>query len=176
LAEVIVSVGIDEAYAKLKAQLTQNKCRIIAEKAPENVSVVQGSLWGTSPKTAQKKTNYTLWKDASGTHVASASTLTAGYINLTVVGCMLSVALALVCVWMAYDVQAYVSNGVQGFWSWLAQTHGRLNDDMAALFIKIMWIFVAFLTVTLVAETIIIFRVRAKKELFAEETLKTLQP
>jgi hypothetical protein len=176
LAEVIVSVGIDEAYAKLRAQLTQSKCRIVAEKAPESVSVIQGSLWGTSPRTAQKKTNYTLWQDVSGTHVASVSALTAGYINLTVVGCVLSVALALVLVWMAFDLQAYISSGVQGFWSWLAQMHGRLNADAAALFIKMMWILVAFLVATLVAETVIIVRVCAKKELFAEETLKTLQP
>jgi hypothetical protein len=176
LVEVIVSFGIDEAYAKLKAQLTQSKCRIIAEKAPESVIVVQGSLWGTSPKTAQKKINYALWQDASGTHVASSSALTAGYINLTVVGCVLSVALALVLAWMTFDVQAYVSKGVQGFWSWLAQTHGRLNDDTAALFIKMMWIFVAFLAATLVTEAVIVVRVRAKKELFAEEILKTLQP
>jgi hypothetical protein len=176
LAEVIVSVGIDEAYAKLKAQLTQSKCRIVAEKAPESVSVVQGSLWGTSPKTAQKKTNYTLRQDASGTHVTSASALTAGYINLAVVGCVLSVALALVCAWIAFDLQAYVSIGVQGFWSWLAQAHGRLNADAASLFIGLAWILVAFLAATLVAEAVIVVRVRAKKDLFAEETLKTLQP
>jgi hypothetical protein len=38
------------------------------------------------------------------------------------------------------------------------------------------WILVAFLAATLVAEAVIVVRVRAKKDLFAEETLKTLQP
>ena len=149
----------------------QDSCK----KASESVSVVQDSLWGISPKTAQKKTNYTLWQDASGTHVVCASALTAGYINLTVVGCVLSVALALICAWIACDLQAYVSNGVQGFWSWLAQTHSRLNADAATLFIRMTWILVVFHAATLVVEAVMVVRVRGKKDLFGEETLKTLQ-
>jgi hypothetical protein len=174
LAETVVDAGVKEAYAKLKTHLTQNKSRIITEEPPKYVSAIQGSLWGTSPKTAQKKMTYTLRQDASGTHITSTSSLTSGYINLTLVGCALSIALILLCAWIAVDLQAYASIGTQGTWSWLAQTHGHVDPDKAAMFIKLSWILAVFLAATLVAEGIIVARVRAKIGAFAEETLKTL--
>lgn len=169
-----MDAGIKEAYAKLKIQLTQNKSRIVAEEPPKYVSAIQGSLWGISPKTAQKKMTYTLQQDTSGTHITSTSSLTSGYINLTLVGCALSIVLMLLCAWIAMDLQAYASIGVQGFWSWLAQIHGHVDPDEAAMFIKLGWIFTVFLAASLVAEGIIVAHVRAKIGAFAEETLKTL--
>ena len=64
--------------------------------------------------------------------------------------------------------------GVEGFWGWLPQIHGRIDLDVAVLFIKLGWILVAFLSITLVAESIVVARVRSKINVFAEQILKTL--
>jgi hypothetical protein len=173
LSETVVSVGIEVAYAQLKAQLIQSNCKIIAEEPPKSVSAVQGSLWGTLAKTAQKKITYTLKQDSLGTHISSHSALTTGYLKLTLAGVVLSFLLMLICAWIALDLQAYASVGTEGVWSWLAQTGGDHVDlDKAAVFTRFMWILEAFLAATLLAEGIIVARVRAKIGIFAEEVLQ----
>ncbi len=87
----------------------------------------------------------------------------------------MSIALTILCVWIALDLQAFVSNDVSGFWSWLAQTGGQVDPYKATQFIGLAWVLAAFLAVTLVIEGIVLARIRAKINLFAEETLKSLQ-
>jgi hypothetical protein len=174
LAEISVNVELNEVYSKLKASLIKNKCKIIAEEPPTIVLAIQGSLWGTSAKTAQKKTQYQLRQDFQRTCIVSTSNLTSGYINLTLFGVALSIGLLLICVWIALDLQTYSSTGVQGFWGWLVQISGRINLDLATLFIRLGWILAAFLAATLVAESIVVARVRSRINVFAAEILKTL--
>jgi hypothetical protein len=174
LAEIFVNAELNEVYNKLKVSLIKNGFKIIGEESPKTILAIQGSLWGTSAKTAQKKIEYQLRQDTKGTRIVSTSSLTSGYMNLTLSGVVLSIGLLLLCVWIALDLQAYSSIGVQGFWGWLVQIHGRLDLDMAALFIRLGWILAAFLAVTLMAETFVVARVRSRINLFAEEILKTL--
>ena len=174
LAEKTLVRPPEEVYSKLKEQFTQSKCRIIAEEAPHNISVVQGSLWGTSPRAAQKTITFTLQEDVSGTRVRCKSSLTSSYIMLTAVGIIFSLVLMVICVWIALDLQAYVSGGVASFWSWLAQRQGSLNLDVASLFTRLCWFLTAFLAATLIIEAIIIVRVKAKIDDFGEEIFKTL--
>jgi hypothetical protein len=171
---MFVNAELNEVYSKLKASLTKNGCKIITQEAPKTILVIQGSLWGTSAKTAQKKSQYELHQESQGTRIVSNSSLTSGYINLTLSGVALSIGLMLLCIWIALDLQAYSSMGVQGFWGWLAQIHGKIDLDVAALFIKLGWILAAFLAVTLVAESIVITKVRSKINVFAEEILRNL--
>ena len=96
------------------------------------------------------------------------------YIMLTAVGIVFSLFLVVICTWIALDLQAYVSTGVAGFWGWLAQNQGSINPDIATLFTRLCWLLTAFLAATLIIEAIIIVRVKAKINVFAEEILKTL--
>ena len=174
MAETILNLPPEEAYISVKGLLAQSKLKIMAEEAPHKISAIQGSLWGTTPKNAQKTVTFTLQEDASGTRVACKSVLTSGYITLTAAGIVFSVALMVVCVWIALDLQAYASMGTAGFWGWLAQMQGSFNPDMAVLFSRLCWFLTAFLAATLLVEAVIVVRVKARIDAFAEEIFKTL--
>jgi hypothetical protein len=174
LAQISENDQNNQLFHDLKALLAKNKCRIVYEDVPKQVTVIQGSLWGTSPKTAQKKVTFTLTQDHEGTEITSNSRLTSSYINFALVGCVFSVALLLVLGWIALDLQSYAVNGL-GFWSWLAQTGGQYNPDKAAVFIQMSWILAAFLACSIVVEAFIILKVRSGIEVFAKEVIRMLQ-
>ena len=174
MAKTIVDGEINEVFGKLKTLLTQNKCKIIAEEAPKNLTVIQGSIWGTSPKTAKKKITYMLQQDPAGTNITSTACLTSAYINFTLVGCVLSAALLALCGWIALDMQGYAANGV-GFWGWLVQTGGQFDADKAAIFIRLSWILAAFLAGSLAVEAFIVLKVHSGIGAFAEDMVKALQ-
>jgi hypothetical protein len=174
LAETVLNRTPEEAYTSVKGLLAQSKLKIMTEEAPHKISAIQGSLWGTTAKNAQKTVTFTLLEDASGTRVACKSVLTSGYIALTAAGIVFSLALMIICVWIALDLQAYASTGTAGFWGWLAQTQGSLNPDIAVLFSRLCWFLTAFLAVTLLVEAVIVVRIKAKISASAEEIFKTL--
>ena len=174
MAEKIVDAEIGDVYRKTKAILVHSKCRLTSEEDLRSISVIQGSLWGTSPGTAQKKIKFLFTQDASGTCVKAHSALTSGYVNLTLAGCILSVALMAVCVWIGLDLQGYILTGNEGVWGWLAQTQGVIDLDKATVFIRFMWILSAFLASTLALEAFIIWNVRAKIDVFAEKKIQDL--
>jgi hypothetical protein len=174
LAETTVNRTPQETYTSVKGLLAQSKSRIIDEEAPHKISAVQGSLWGTTAKNAQKTVTFSLQEDASGTRVACKSVLTSGYMALTAVGIVFSVALMIICVWMALDLQAYASSGAAGFWGWLAQAQGSFSPDIAVLFSRLCWFLTAFLVATLLVEGAIVLRVKTRIDAFAEEIFKTL--
>jgi hypothetical protein len=176
LAETTVNRTPQEAYTRVRGLLAQSKSRIVDEEAPHKISAVQGSLWGTTAKNAQKTVTFSLQEDASGTRVVCKSALTSGYIALTAAGIVFSVALMVICVWMALDLQAYASSGAAGSWGWLVQAQGSFSPDIALLFSKLCWFLTAFLVATLLVEVVIVVRVKAKIDVFAEEIFKTLTP
>lgn len=174
MAKTIVHGEINQVFGKLKTLLTQNKCKITAQETPQNLTVIQGSIWGTTAKTAQKKITYTLQQNPAETNITSKACLTSAYINFTVVGCVLSVALLAICGWIAVDLQGYVANGA-GFWGWLAQTSGQFDSGKAAVFIRLSWILAAFLVGSLAVEAYIIWKVHSGIGVFAQDMVKALQ-
>ncbi len=166
-----MNAKIGEVYRKTKAILFQNKCKLISEEEPRSISVIQGSLWGMSPETAQKKIKFMFTQDVSGTCVKAHSVLTSGYINLTLAGGILSVALMAVCMWIGLDLQSYVLTGTEGVWGWLSQTQGFIDLNKATIFIRFMWILTAFLASTLALEAFIIWKVQTKVDVFAEKKI-----
>jgi hypothetical protein len=176
LAETTLNKNIQETYTNLKTKLKQQKCQIIAEDPPNTILAIQGSIWGTSPKTAQKKITYTIQQTPKGTNITNTSSLTSAYITFTVVGCVFSVALLALCIWIALDLQAYAANGVVvGFWGWLSQTGGQFDADKAAVFIRLSWILVTILVGSLSVEAYIIWKVHSGIGVFAQDMIKALQ-
>jgi hypothetical protein len=176
LAEISLNKNIQEAYINLKLVLSQQKCRIAAEDSPTTVSAIQGSIWGTSPKTAQKEITFAFRQETSGSRISTTSKLTSAYIKLTLAGVAFSIALATLCAWIAIDLTNFASTG-NGYWGWLAYTNGpfsHFEPDIAAVLIRVTWILSAFLVGTLIAEAVVVARVQTKINVFAQETLKAL--
>ena len=174
MSEKIFETKIDEAYQALKSLLTDSKCRLISEKEPTGISVIQGSLWGTSPETAQKKINFTLTQEKSNIKIIGKSALTPSYKNFTVIGYVLSILLIVIFLWISLDLRLYASTGSAGIWSWLGQTSGIMDIDKIAIFSRITEIFTAFLVATMIFESAIIWNINRKIHYFAEKKLDSL--
>ena len=103
-----VSLGIDKAYADLKAVLLEKGCKIISEEPPKQILVKQGSLWGMSPRTAKKTIAVNFAPVDSGTQVTCSSRLSSDWKNLTIVGCALAAVLVGLCLWITFDLNAFM--------------------------------------------------------------------
>ena len=174
MTETNVNKEIQQTFSKLKLLLADKKCRILSEENLSRITVVQGSLWGTSPKTAQKKTTYLLRETSSGTNIKASSSLTRSYLCFTLVGVAFSVALMIICFWIALNLRVYIDGGAPGVWGWLVQVHGFLDLKVAQFLETLGWALGAFLAISLVVEGVIIARVLAHLELFSKEILAVL--
>ena len=159
----------------MKAVLVEKGCRVTAEEAPVRISVRQGSLWGISPVSAKKNVNYHLAPVEGGTRVTCSSVLASDWKNLTIIGCVLSVVVVALCLWMATDLDALVATQQQGYWSWIATVDGYVDVQTAEMFAGFTRILAVFLAIILAAEIAIVVYVQSKINMFAEETLNTLQ-
>ena len=175
LVERTVGLDAEKAYAELKASLLEKKCKITAEEAPTLISVRQGSLWGISAETAKKNVNCQLAPVDSGTRITCSSSLASDWKNLTIVGCVLSVAVIAVCLWMAADLDTLVATQQQGIWGWIATVNGYVDTQTAQMFAGLTRMLAVFLAFILTAEAAIVIYVHSKINTFAEETLKALQ-
>ena len=174
LLERTVSVEIDKAYADLKAALIEKGCKIISEEPPKQILVKQGSLWGISPKTAKKTLSVNLVPVDSGTQVTCSSRLSSDWKNLTVVGCALAVALVGLCLWMTFDLGAFMVTQKPSFWSWLVTVNGNVDFQVGQAFVSLTKSLAVFLSVIILLEIAVAVYVHARIDRFAEETLNSL--
>jgi hypothetical protein len=175
LVERKVGLEVEKAYAGLKAVLLEKNCRIIAEEAPTLISVRQGSLWGISPVSAKKKVDYRFASVEGGTRVTCSSSLASDWKNLTIVGCVFSVVVVALCLWMAADLDVLVATQQQGYWSWIATVDGYVDVQTAEMFAGLTRMLAVFLAIILAAEGAIVVYVQSKINTFAEETINALR-
>ena len=175
MVERTVGLKIEKAYADLKAVLLEKNCMITAEEASVRISVRQGSLWGVSPVTAKKNVNYRLEAVNSGTRITCSSSLAADWKNLTIIGCVLSVVVVVLCLWMAVDLDTLVATQQQGYWSWIATVDGYVEVQTAETFAGLTRMLAVFLAFILAAEVTIVVYVQFRMNTFAEETLNALR-
>jgi hypothetical protein len=168
------SLGIDEAYADLKASLAEKGCKIISEDPPKHILVKQGSLWGMSPATAKKTVDATFKTVDSGTQVTCSSHLSSDWKNLTIVGCALAAVLVGLCLWMALDLSMFIVTGKPTFWSWLATVNGNLDFVVAQAFVNLTKALAVFLSVIIVLEIVVAVYVYAGIDRFAQGTFDVL--
>ncbi len=174
MVERTVSLEIEKAYRDLKAILLEKNCKITAEEAPTLISVRQGSLWGISPLTAKKNVDYRLDAGDSGTRITCSSSLAADWKNLTIIGCLLSVVVVALCLWMSMDLDALVATQQQGCWSWIATADGYMDVQTAEMFAGLTRMLAVFLAVIIVAEVAIVVYVQFRINRFAEGILNAL--
>ncbi len=150
LPQKVLATQIDQTFARLKALVTERKIRTVSEQPPTHLTTLEGSVWGTSPKTAQKKTTYTLTQHPAGTRIQSHAALSRAYLLLTLAGYVACGVLMVVCIWMG------------------------LSLDGAGALVGLGWVLAVFLAIALVAETIVLLWIRARLQASTEEILNAL--
>ena len=173
--EKIVGLEIEKAYSELKALLLKKGGKIVAEEPPKYISVKQGSLWGISPRSAKKVVSYRLSPVDSGTRIACSSSLAPDWRNLTIIGSVLSVIVAILCWWIATDLEAYMTTQKPSYWSWIATVNGYTDFQTAQTFAGLTQMLAAFLAITLALEIIVVVYVHSKINALAEESLSSLR-
>jgi hypothetical protein len=175
LLERTVGLEIGKAHAELKALLLQKGCRITAEEAPTLISVKQGSLWGISPRTAKKVVTYRLAPVDSGTRITCSSSLASDWKNLTIIGTVLAVLVASLCLWVTTDLNAYMTTQQPSYWSWLVTVNGYIDFQTAQMFAGLTGMLAVFLAIIIVLEVVISVYAHSRINAFAEETLNMLR-
>jgi hypothetical protein len=175
LLERRINLEIDEVYTKLKAAIVKKGYKVLHEEQLNKISFKQGSLWGLMPKTAKKNVDLVLEPQESATAIKCASKLSSDWKNVTLVGCVSAFVLVVVCVWMASDLAGVLATGEASFWSWLITVGGRVNSDVGAVFVNLVWGLAGFLSVVITLEIVIVVYVRQKIDVFAAEFLDGLR-
>jgi hypothetical protein len=174
LFEKVVGLEIEKVYAGLRGFLLKRNCKIISEDPPIFISVKQGSIWGVSPRSAKKIASYRLFPLDSGTRIVSSSSLASDWKNLSIIGSVLSVIVTLLCLWIAADLDAYLTTQKPSNWSWLAGAYGSTGFQRALILANLTKVLAVFLAITLALEILVAVYVSVRINAFAEESLNTL--
>ena len=169
-----MSLGINEAYANLKALLLKKGCRIVAEETPTFMSVKQGSLWGISPRTAKKVVRYRLSPVDSGTRITVSSSLASDWKNLTIIGSALAVLVMALCWWITADLETFMITQEPSHWSWIVMVDSNINFQTGQMLVSLTRMLTVFLAIIIALEAVIAVYAHSKINVFAEENLKAL--
>ncbi len=165
----------NEAFLKIKEELTKRGCKIISDNLPKQIIAKQGSIWGLSPKTAQKIVTIDLEKAEFGTKITCSSKLGSSWKNLTIIGTALSIVVVGICLWIAYDLNVFLASRQPNYWSWLISVGGAVYVQIAQSLVSTMEILAVSLSSIIVFETIIALYAQRRVNLFAEEMLRELK-
>ena len=133
----------------------------------------QGSLWGISPTSAKKKIQLNLESVNSDTKVTFSSSLSSDWKNVTLIGCVLAAVLVGLCLWMAFDLNAFLITRKPSFWSWLVTVNGNVDLQVGQAFVNLAKALAAFLSVIILLEVAITVYVHSRIERFTEDTLNS---
>jgi hypothetical protein len=174
LSERTVNYKIDVTYQKLKVLFSEGDTKILSEAPPNQLTVKQGSLWGVTPKTSKKNLNVTLKEMGEQTNVKITSKLSADWINITVIGCILGAVLAAVCVWMALDLTKFLFDGNPSVWSWIVTVKGKVEFQAGEAFVNLAWGLAIFLFAIIAAEVVVFVYAKKKINAYSKEVLNRL--
>jgi hypothetical protein len=174
LFERTVDLEIKEANAELKALLLQKGCRILAEE-PTLVSAKQGSIWGISPRTAEKIVTCRFAPLSSGTRITCSSSLASDWKNLTIIGTALAAVIVSMCWWIATDLDALMTTQQPSYWSWLVTINGYTDFQTAQMLAGLMLMLAGFLVIMIAIEMVISVHVHFRINVFAQETVSELR-
>src|SRR3989304_6992756 len=175
LFERTIALEVEKAYANLKVFLLSKGCRVIADEAPNHLSVSQGSIWGISPKTAKKVIRYRFSSLDSGTRLTVSSKLASDWKNITLIGSAFSLIMAFLCLWIASDMDVLITTQKPGYWSWIATTDGYANLQVAQAVAALTRGLAVFLAVVVALEIIIFVYANSKIDEAAKGYLDSLR-
>jgi hypothetical protein len=174
LIEQTVDLGVEAAFSKVKATLVDGGCTVMREQAGKTLVFKQGSLMGIAPKTAKKTIRVDFEALEDKTKLVYASAVASDWKYVTLIGCILAVALAAVCLWMTLDLEAFMATGQSGIWGWLITAQDKINFQVGKAFVDLAYGLAAFLFVVVAVEAVIYVNVQAKINGFAKENLSGL--
>ncbi|MGA3060850.1 MAG: hypothetical protein ABSD92_10825 [Candidatus Bathyarchaeia archaeon] len=174
MPERTVSLGIDKAYTDLKAALIEKGFKIISEDSPKEILVKQGSLWGVSPRTAKKSIVINFDSIDSGSRISWSSRVSSDWKNLTIVGCVLAAVLVGLCLWITFDLQAFMITQKPSFWSWLATVNGKVDFQVGQALVNLTKALAIFLSAIIVLEIVVVVYVQTRLDKFVSRTLDSL--
>ena len=175
LFERMITLEIEKAYASLKALLLGKGCRVIADEAPNHLSVSQGSIWGVSPKTAKKVISYRFSSLDSATRLTVSSKLASDWKNITLIGSAFSLIMAFLCWWIVSDMDLLMTTQKPSYWSWIAMIDGYANLQVAQAVAALTRFLAVFLAVVVALEIIIFVYVNSKIDEVAKGYLNALE-
>ena len=174
LFEQTITLEVEKAYANLKALSLSKGCRVIADEAPNHLSVSQGSIWGVSPKTAKKVISYRFSSLDSGTRLTVSSKLASDWKNITLIGSAFSLIVAFLCWWIASDLDVLMATQKPSYWSWIAMTDSYVNVQVAQAVAALTRVLAVFLAVVVALEIVIFVYVKSKIDEAAKGYLDAL--
>ena len=169
-----IALESEKTYANLKTLLLSKGCRVIADEAPNHLSVSQGSIWGVSPKTAKKVISYRFSSLDSGTRLTVSSTLASDWKNITLIGSAFSLIIAFLCWWIASDMDLLMTTQKPSYWGWIAMIDGYANLQVAQAVAALTRGLAVFLAVVVALEIIIFVYANSKMDDFAKGYLDSL--
>ena len=175
LFERTIALEVERAYASLKALLLSKGCRLIADEAPNHLSVSQGSIWGVSPKTAKKVISYRFSSLDSATRLTVSSKLASDWKNITLIGSAFSLIMAFLCWWIASDMDLLMTTQKPSYWSWIAMIDDYANLQVAQAVAALTRFLAVFLAVVVALEIIIFVYVNSKIDEVAKGYLNALE-
>jgi hypothetical protein len=164
---------IADAYEDLKTHLQHEGCKFLSEKAPTELIVRQGLLWGLAPQNAKKVVTCTLSETGSETKISCNSKLSKDWVNITVIGIAFSIVLVGVCVWISLDLAYFLDTGLTTSWSWIASSGTYIDYNAGEYVVGLTHMLAGFLTAVILAETGILFYARSRADLFIKEVMKS---
>lgn len=173
MLERVFDLTVQETYKKIRTALAEAKCSNIIEDPPKQIVAMQGSLWGISPQTAKKIVKIDLEPENNVTKIVCISKLSSDWKNVTLIGCLMTIILIVLCLWMAIDLNGFILTNNPSFWSWLVDG-AYVNVLAGRALINLSWGISAFLFIVLVLEAAIVIYAKSKIDSFAEIILHTL--
>jgi len=174
LFERVTSLEIEKAYGELRNLLFRSNCKIVTEEHPKSITVEQGSLWGVSPKGVKKIVSFNLLPHDSGTRIVSTSSLSSDWVTISVFGCVLGGIFGFLFWWIATDLEVSIIAQRQSFWGWLNEVFGYTGYREALVLINLLKVLTILFIVVIIGSVIVDVYIFARKESFAEETLRLL--
>lgn len=171
VVEQTVNMPVADAYADLKGHFEEKGCKVISETPPSNLVVKQGSLWGIMPRSAKKVVTCGLSQTGTETKISCSSKLSKDWINLTVIGTAMSIALVGFCLWMSMDLAAFLDTGRYSTWSWVASVGSYVDYELGESFVGLTRMLAGFLSAIIAAEVVIVFYARSRIDVFVKEVL-----
>ena len=172
--ERYVGLEIEKAYLELRTILLEKGCRIVTKEPPKQISIEQGSLFGVSPKSAKKVVVYQLFPHESGTRIVGRSSVSSGWLNLTLWGNVIAGVVAIVFWWIASDIASLISGRASGYWTWVAVAFGYPHVEYVLFMINLTRMLSIVLVVIILLEILDVFVVWRRKDAFTAETLNEL--
>lgn len=172
--ERTVNLEIKEARPIVKDSFIAKGCKVLHEEPHKQIKLRQGSLWGITPKSAKKTITITLEPKGSQTRISASSKLASDWKNITIVGCIFALALAVLCGWMATDLANFSVMHTPSFWSWITTFGGNVNLQATQSLINLAWSLTVFLSAVVLLEIAIASYAHIKLNITAEESLNKI--